>query len=187
MIAIWDGLDFGSVDNLDYRDYRRRRSFSSTGPSSWSLDASETGGRTKCPWVGVVGLIPLGERAGKIGRLAFTELVAPATATPDWSRTIEFIRAQHIDDNLSDRNWHSSLRGSVQNGIDFRRIFPGDCFDLDRLSAFSPGRSVLKREQKYAVSRSREDVPLVDPFQHRDVFSKELLGEFCQLQPIQKS
>ena len=66
MITIWDGLDFGSVDNLDYR---RRRSFSSTGPSSWSLDASETGGRTKCPWVGVVGLIPLGERAEKIGRL----------------------------------------------------------------------------------------------------------------------
>ena len=33
----------------------RCRSFSSTGPSSWSLDASETGERTKCPWVGVVG------------------------------------------------------------------------------------------------------------------------------------
>ena len=69
MIAIWDGLDFGSVDNLDYRDYRTRRSFSSTGPSSWSLDASETGGRTKCPWVGVVGLIALGERAEKVGGL----------------------------------------------------------------------------------------------------------------------
>ena len=25
---------------------------------------------------------------------------------------------------------------------------------------------------------------LVDPFRHRDVFSKELPGEFCQLQPI---
>ena len=69
MIAIWDGLDFGSVDNLDYRDYRRRRSFSSTGPSSSSLDASETGERTKCPWVGVVGLIAWGEREEKIGRL----------------------------------------------------------------------------------------------------------------------
>ena len=55
--------------------------------------------------------------------LAFTELVAPATATPDWSRdNIEFIRAQRIDDNLSDRKWHSSLRGSVRNGIDFKRI-----------------------------------------------------------------
>ena len=66
----------------------RCRSFSSTGPSSWSLDASETGERTKCPWVGVVGLITSGEGAEKIGRLclAFTELVAPATATPDWSR-----------------------------------------------------------------------------------------------------
>ena len=32
----------------------------------WSLDASETGERTKCPWVGVVGLIAWGERAEKI-------------------------------------------------------------------------------------------------------------------------
>ena len=47
--------------------------------------------------------------------------------------------------------------------------------------------SVLKREQKEAVSRSREDFPSVDPFQHRDLFSKELLGEFCQFQPIQRS
>ena len=28
---------------------------------------------------------------------------------------------------------------------------------------------------------------LVDPLQHRDVFSKELLGEFCQLEPFQRS
>ena len=33
--------------------------------------------------------------------------------------------------------------------------------------------SVLKREQKEAVSRSREDFPSVDPFQHRDVLSKK--------------
>ena len=47
---------------------------------------------------------------------------------------------------------------------------------------------MLKREQKEAVSRSREDFfHFVDPFQHRDVFSKELLGKFCQLQPIQRS
>ena len=26
----------------------------SDGPPSWSLDASETGEGTKCPWVGVV-------------------------------------------------------------------------------------------------------------------------------------
>ena len=26
------------------------------GPPSWSLDASETGGSTKCPWVGELGL-----------------------------------------------------------------------------------------------------------------------------------
>ena len=37
--------------------------------------------------------------------------------------------------------------------------FPGDCFDFDRLSASSLGGSVLKQEQKEAVSRSREDIP----------------------------
>ena len=37
--------------------------------------------------------------------------------------------------------------------------FPGDSFDLDRLSASSLGGSVLKHEQKEAVSRSREDFP----------------------------
>ena len=37
--------------------------------------------------------------------------------------------------------------------------FPGDCFDFDRLSASSLGRSVLKREQKEAVSRSQGDFP----------------------------
>ena len=37
--------------------------------------------------------------------------------------------------------------------------FPGDCFDFDRLSAFSLGGSVLKLEQREAVSLSREDFP----------------------------
>ena len=37
--------------------------------------------------------------------------------------------------------------------------FPGDRFDFDRLSASSLGGSVLKREQKEAVSRSQEDFP----------------------------
>ena len=58
-------------------------------PPSWSLDASETGESTKCPWVGAVGC-----RAGEKNRetvtaslcLVFTELVAPATATPDWAK-----------------------------------------------------------------------------------------------------
>ena len=40
--------------------------------------------------------------------------------------------------------------------------FPGDCFDFDRLSASSLGGSVLKREQKEAVSRSREDFPFCE-------------------------
>ena len=61
--------------------------------------------------------------------------------------------------------------------------FPGDCFDFDRPSASSLGRSVLKREQK----EGGEIFNFVDLFQHRDVFSKELLGEFCQLQPVQRS
>ena len=30
------------------------------GPPSWSLDASETGESTKCPWVVVVGLTAWG-------------------------------------------------------------------------------------------------------------------------------
>ena len=37
--------------------------------------------------------------------------------------------------------------------------FSGDSFDFYRLSASSLGGSVLKREQKEAVSRSREDFP----------------------------
>ena len=63
--------------------------------------------------------------------------------------------------------------------------FPGDCFNFYRLSASSLGGSVLKREQNEAVP-GRFSI-FVDPFQHRGVFSKELLGEFCQLQPIQRS
>ena len=63
------------------------------GPPSWSLDASKTGESTKCPWVVVVGLIALRRRGGKNREtvtaslcLVFAALVAPATATPDWSR-----------------------------------------------------------------------------------------------------
>ena len=35
--------------------------FEFDGPPSWSLDASETGENTKCPWVEAVGLIAWGE------------------------------------------------------------------------------------------------------------------------------
>ena len=61
----------------------------SDGPPSWSLDASETGEGTKCPWVGVVegtagenerekqlrlnfrrSLVALGEERGLISRTA---------------------------------------------------------------------------------------------------------------------
>ena len=65
--------------------------------------------------------------------------------------------------------------------------FPGDCFDFDRLSAFSLGGSVLKRVKERLFLFHGKIFHLVDPFQHRDVFSKEFLGEFCQLQPIQRS
>ena len=78
--------------------------------------------------------------------------------------------------------------GSGQNNIDFRRMFSGDCFDFDRLSVSSLGGLVLKREQKRRLFLIHGKIfHLVDPFQHRDIFSKELLGEFCQLQPIQRS
>ena len=65
--------------------------------------------------------------------------------------------------------------------------FPGDCFDFDRLSASSLGRSVLKREQKRLFLVHREIFHFVDLFQHCDVFSTELLSKFCQLQPVQRS
>ena len=49
----------------------------------------------------------------------FAALVAPATATPDWSKGQKSSREQSVD-NLSDRKLHSSLRGSDHNGIDFK-------------------------------------------------------------------
>ena len=89
--------------------------------------------------------------------LAFTELVAPATATPDWSRDnrvhqstvyrwqLEWQEVAFITSRLSPK-WHR-----------FQKNW--DCFDFDRLSVSSLGGSVLKREQTEAVSRSREDFP----------------------------
>ena len=52
-----------------------------------------------------------------------------------------------------------SHHGSGQNNIDFRRMFSGDCFDFDSLSVSSLGGLMLKREQKEAVSHSREGFP----------------------------
>ena len=54
--------------------------------------------------------------------------------------------------------------------------FSGGCFDYDHLSASSLGGLVLKRGQKEAVSHSRKIYHVMDPFQHRDEFSKEFLG-----------
>ena len=65
----------------------------SDGQPSWSLDGSETGESTKCPWVGVMGLKAWGRGDGKNREtvtaslcLVFTTLVAPAMATPDWCK-----------------------------------------------------------------------------------------------------
>ena len=55
------------------------------GPPSWSLDASETGESTKCPWEGTAG----GKNRETVTAslfLVFAALVAPATAIPDWSK-----------------------------------------------------------------------------------------------------
>ena len=47
---------------------------------------------------------------------------------------------------------------------------------------FLSWRIGVKREQKEAVSRLQKDFPACGPVQHQYVFSKGLLGEFCQLQ-----
>ena len=73
--------------------------------------------------------------------------------------------------------WHSSFRGSGQNGIDFRIILwkiivsaisilgerekclfslSGKCFDFDCLCASSLGVLVLKHKHKVAFSRSQD-------------------------------
>ena len=66
------------------------------GPPSWSLDASETGESTKmpvggCPWVVAVKNMAVKGRKNRDTVTAslcflFAALVAPATATPDWSK-----------------------------------------------------------------------------------------------------
>ena len=65
--------------------------------------------------------------------------------------------------------------------------FPGDCFDFDRLSASSLGGSVLSASKKRLFLVQGKIFHFVDPFQHLDVLSKELLGQFCQLQLNQRS
>ena len=52
---------------------------------SWSLDARKTGESTKCPWVGVRGQKNRETETDSLC-FVFTVLVAPATATPDWSK-----------------------------------------------------------------------------------------------------
>ena len=59
--------------------------------------------------------------------------------------------------------------------------FSGDCFDFDHLYASSLGGSVLKREQKEAGSRSRQDFPFCGSISAWRCIFKELLGKFCQL------
>ena len=44
---------------------------------------------------------------------------------------------------------------------------------------------MLSASKKKLFFVHRKIFQLVDPVQHQDVFSKGLLGEFCQLQPFQ--
>ena len=44
---------------------------------------------------------------------------------------------------------------------------------------------MLSASKKKLFLVHRKSFQLVDPTQHQDVFSKGLLGEFCQLQPFQ--
>ena len=57
------------------------------GPPSWFLDASGTGENTKFPWVETVGLIASRRKKirGTVTSSLRLMLVAPATATADWS------------------------------------------------------------------------------------------------------
>ena len=60
-----DNIDHGTVcTRLFAVSYFSMRSLMSIvefdGPPSWSLDASETGESTKCPWVVAVGLTAWG-------------------------------------------------------------------------------------------------------------------------------
>ena len=67
--------------------------------------------------------------------------------------------------------------------MDFRRLL--ECFDFDRLSASCLEGLVLRPSKKKLFLVHWKIFQLVDPVQHQDVFSKDLLGEFCQLQPFQ--
>ena len=54
-----DDIPFNSKIRLftvPYFSVRSYMSIESNRPASWSLDASETGESTKCPWVGEMGL-----------------------------------------------------------------------------------------------------------------------------------
>ena len=69
------------------------------GPSSWSLDARETGKSTKCPRLEAVGLIALGRRGGKNIFLFYPLAMPPSTPShghfvPRW-RPVE-INDQHL-------------------------------------------------------------------------------------------
>ena len=94
------------------------------------------------------------------------------------SQKLTLTKSKLSVDNSSDRKWDSSLRDSGQNGIDFRT----KCFDHDSLSASCLGGLVLSANKKKLFLVYRKIFQLVDPVQHRCVFSKGPLGEFCQLQ-----
>ena len=128
----------------------------SDGPPSWSLDVSETGESTKCPWVGVMGLKAWGEGAEKIGRL---QQLHSVSCSRRQRQHLIGVRDNRVHQSIAERwqlkwKWHSSLRDSGQNSIDFRR----ECFDYDCLCLLL----VLEdwwRKQKEAISRLQKDFP----------------------------
>ena len=94
--------------------------------------------------------------------LTFTELVALASATPDW------LRENRVHQSAAERwqlEWQevafisSWLRPKSCKMASISEEFSRDCFDYDRMSASSLGGLVFKRGQKETVSRSREDLP----------------------------
>ena len=149
--------------------------FYGDGLPSWALDASETGQSTICPWVELVRLIAWGWKSGKNRE----------TNSFSLSRRSLLQQQQHLIGLRHNRNHQSitdywqlewrkvtSLRGSGQNGIDFR--WNGKCFHFNRLSASCLESCLVHRN----IFR------LVAPIQHQDVFSKDLLGEFVNSSPF---
>ena len=141
---------------------------------------------TKCPWLGAVGWIAWGwggrkETVTVSLCLVFIALVAPATEHLIVLR--DFIRALTTWVTESDIH-HFAAKAKMAS---ISGEFSGKCFDFDRLSASCLGGWCWSTSKKRLSLIHRKIFHLMDPLQHQDVFSKDLLGEFCQLLPFQGS